>query len=673
MQIVAVTNEIRMIENLWIPMRDGVRLAARIWLPEEAESIPVPVVLEYIPYRKRDLTRIEDNALQTFIAERGIAVARVDIRGTGDSEGVIHDEYTEQELQDALDIIDWLAQQSWSTGKVGMKGISWGGINSLQVAALNPKPLKAIVTYCSTDHRFRTDAHYLGGVLTRSNFDWGALFQSVLALPPDPEVVGSSWKVMWQQRLEQLNCPVTEWLKHPCDDEYWAHGSIDRAYEKIRCPVYAVGGFVDAYTDTVPSLLENLSVPRKGLIGAWGHHYPDRSEPGPSIGFMHEEVRWWNYWLKGIDTGIMEEPMLKVFMGGEAPGKVYPEDVPGRWVAERSWPSERLTGQCYYLSAEGLTEEKGGDVVFSLQADESIGLQKRHFLPMFLHEQLPAQQQADDEKSLTFDGAVLVQGFDILGVPQIRLKLAVDRPVAKIAVRLQEVDEQGVSANVTSGYLNLNLKDGFDNPQPLIPGKPFEVTVDMGFIAHSFSKGNRLRISLSEAYWPKLLPSPEPVCLTLYGNSELLLPIRPSAEDKLLEGLQFPPPLIREDKLTQLEMPDHNCEVTRSDDEVSITECLNSGLYCLDEIGTQVRQINLSRSVVSVAESSANEWLNEYQITLQRDDWDVRVEVGMQLHSEQGNIRLSASCDAYEKDKMIFSKQWVENYSSAITTHRKTG
>lgn len=266
MQTIAVTHEIKTIENQWIPMQDGVRLAARIWLPEDAELNPVPVVFEYIPYRKRDLTRMEDDALQSFIASRGFAVVRVDIRGTGDSEGVIHDEYSDQELQDAVDAIDWLAQQSWSTGKVGMKGISWGGINALQVAALNPEPLKAIVTYCSTDHRFRTDAHYLGGVLTRSNFDWGAWFQVVLALPPDPEIVGPVWKAMWQERLEKLSCPVTEWLKHPYDDEYWAHGSIDRAYEKIRCPVYAVGGFVDAYTDTVPSLLENLSVPRKGLI-----------------------------------------------------------------------------------------------------------------------------------------------------------------------------------------------------------------------------------------------------------------------------------------------------------------------------------------------------------------------------------------------------------------------
>ncbi|MDX1487676.1 MAG: CocE/NonD family hydrolase, partial [Acidiferrobacterales bacterium] len=177
---------VREIENSWIPLSDGCRLAARIWLPEDAEASPVPAILEYIPYRKRDFTRARDEPMHHYFAGHGYAAVRVDLRGSGDSEGLLDDEYTEQEHDDAVEVIRWLASQPWCSGKVGMMGISWGGFNSLQVAARQPAELGAIITLCSTDDRYADDAHYMGGCVLNENLTWGSVLLTYNAFPPDP-------------------------------------------------------------------------------------------------------------------------------------------------------------------------------------------------------------------------------------------------------------------------------------------------------------------------------------------------------------------------------------------------------------------------------------------------------------------------------------------------------
>src|SRR6266508_2661683 len=152
----------KLVDNLelaWIPMKDGRRLAARLLLPTDACQKAVPAILEYIPYRRRDGTRVRDDQYHYWFAANGYGVARVDIAGTGDSEGLVEDEYVEREQDDALEIIAWLSRQPWCTGAVGIIGISWGGFNGLQVAARRPPALKAVVTVCSTVDRYANDAH----------------------------------------------------------------------------------------------------------------------------------------------------------------------------------------------------------------------------------------------------------------------------------------------------------------------------------------------------------------------------------------------------------------------------------------------------------------------------------------------------------------------------------
>ncbi|NND49174.1 MAG: CocE/NonD family hydrolase, partial [Rhizobiales bacterium] len=221
-------------ENIWIEVRDGCRLAARMWLPRDATQNPVPAILEYLPYRKRDGTCERDALTHPYFAGHGYACLRVDMRGNGESDGIMLDEYTSQELDDALDVIDWIVAQPWCTGAVGMMGISWGGFNALQVAALRPPSLKAIITLCSTDDRYADDIHYKGGCLLGENFGWAVQMLSYSSRPPDPELVGENWKDLWLYRLENQPFHLSEWLKHQHRDDYWKHGSICQNYEALE-------------------------------------------------------------------------------------------------------------------------------------------------------------------------------------------------------------------------------------------------------------------------------------------------------------------------------------------------------------------------------------------------------------------------------------------------------
>ena len=262
-------------------MSDGCRIAARIWLPAGAEAAPAPAILEYIPYRKRDFMRARDEPIHRYFAQNGYAAVRVDLRGSGDSDGVLLDEYTQQELDDALEIIAWIAAQPWCSGAVGMMGISWGGFNALQVAALDPPALKAIITLCSTDDRYADDAHYMGGCLLNENLQWGAILMTYCAYPPDPHIVGERWRAMWRERLDHLVPFPALWLQHQWRDGFWKHGSVCEDYGAIKCAVYAIGGWADGYSNAVPRLMHGLSCPRKGLIGPWAHRFPHNGVPGP--------------------------------------------------------------------------------------------------------------------------------------------------------------------------------------------------------------------------------------------------------------------------------------------------------------------------------------------------------------------------------------------------------
>ena len=512
---------VKIVENEWIALADGTRLASRLWIPDGAGREPVPVVWNYLPYRLRDGTRAYDDKWGQQLAQYGIAYARVDARGTGDSYGVMLDEYAPPELNDGVECIAWLARQPWSNGAVGMRGLSWGGINTLQIAAMAPPALKAIMPMGCCDIRYTDDAHYIGGALGRTNFQWGLSFKATMAGPSDPEIVGSEWESMWRQRLEATPDILATWVSHQHNDAYWQRGSIAIDYNAIRCPVYVVDGWLDTYTNVVGRLLEKLKTPRKALIGPWGHTYPETAPVG--LDWAHEEVRWWQHWLKGIDTGIMDEPMLRVYMPYSTAAQVGTADIPGRWVAEQVWPSPRMQAAVWHLDAGRLSSTVGSLNHVPYAAKRIVGLTKSEWL-----NGAPGEQTPDDRHSLTFDSAPLEADLEILGYPSAKIRVGADVPVATLAVRLTEVMPDGGSWLVSYGLRNLTHRESHEHPAALTPGELYDVDLPLFMVAHRFKKGSRIRVAVSESLWPLVWPSPKPVTLTIaLGASSLTLPVRP--------------------------------------------------------------------------------------------------------------------------------------------------
>ena len=524
---------VKEVAHFWIGMSDGVKLAARMWLPEDAEENPVPGLLEYLPYRKRDGTIARDALTHPYFAGHGYACLRVDMRGCGDSEGVMLDEYTVQEQDDALEVIAWIARQKWCSGKVGMFGISWGGFNALQVAARKPPALKAIITICSTDDRYEDDIHYKGGCLINENLGWAATMLAYSARPPDPEIVGDKWRRMWLERLEAEPFLLIPWLKHPHRDAYWKHGSVCENWSAIEAPALIVGGWNDAYSNAVPRLMKNLRVSRKAIIGPWAHKYPHFAVPEPRIGFLQEALRWWDQWLKDVETGIMKEPDYRYFIiDADKPG-AEKTHLPGRWVGDSFWGAGNVEARKWYLNEAGIAGREGAEKSVKISSPQNTGLDGGEYCIIWLGPEFPGDQARDDAGSLTFDSPPLIADMDIVGQPVIELEFSVDKPVAFVAIRLNDVFPTGEVARISYHLQNLCLRDSREYPRELDPKKRYHVKIKLDDIAWRVPKGHRLRVAISTSYFPMMWPAPEPVTLTVHtGKSAIQVPIRKEIADE---------------------------------------------------------------------------------------------------------------------------------------------
>ncbi len=528
---------IREIDNVWIPLGDGTRLAARIWLPADPGA-GVPAILEYLPYRKRDGTYERDALTYPWFAARGYAGVRVDLRGSGESDGLMADEYAQQELDDALEVIAWIARQPWCSGAVGMMGISWGGFNALQVAALRPPALRAIVTVCSTDDRYADDVHVMGGAVLTSTFGWGSVLQAIQAHPPDPAIVGERWRAMWRQRLEAMPLFVARWLHHQRRDAYWRHGSVCEDWGAIACPVFAVGGWTDAYTNAIPRMLAHLRVPRQALIGPWAHRYPHFATPGPAAGFLQEALAWWHRWLKGMEDASAP-PMLRAWMMESVrPAPRYAER-PGRWIAEPGWPPPSVSPRRLFLSDGRLSDVPGETMPVAVCTPQHVGAVSGNWCPFGVTPDDADDQRGDDALSVVWDSAPLDERMEILGAPELELEVACDAPQANLVGRLCDVHPDGASLRVSYGVLNLAHRDGHAEPTPLEPGRRYTVRLRLNDVAFAFPAGHRIRLALSTTYWPIVWPAPTPARVTvLAGDAALVLPVRGPQD----EVLSVPPP-----------------------------------------------------------------------------------------------------------------------------------
>jgi len=656
-------------ERLWILMSDGVRLSARLWKPVDAHDNPVPGIVEMIPYRSRDLTAVRDSIHHPYMAGHGYACLRVDLRGSGDSDGVLTDEYLERELQDVEEVLAWLADQPWCSGRTGIMGISWGGFNGLQVAARRPKSLGAVVTVCSTDDRYTDDVHYMGGCLLTDNLSWASTMFAYNSAPPDPELVGDQWREMWHNRLDNSGLWLETWLQHQRKDDYWRHGSINEDYSDVQVPVFAASGWADGYSNAVFRLLRGLDVPTRGLIGPWSHKYPHLGQPGPAIGFLQEVVAWWDHWLKDrTDNGAMDGPQLSIWMQDTvSPATTY-ENRPGRWVGERTWPSPRIKEVRYPLARRRILEPDidpetiPSSPYMGVQSPLSVGLFGGKWCSYNAPPDMPYDQREEDGGALLFDTDPLPERLELLGQPVLELTLAADQPVAMVAVRLSDVTKTDAATRVSYGLLNLTHFNGSDDPQPIVPGEFRTYRIGLNGLAQSFPPGHRLRVSISTSYWPVVWPSPRPVRLTIDPNaSALILPVRPQTDDEPEMMPVFGPPEGAEALKTEQLVPGEQ-DWTVSRNLVDLTGKLrvikDLGVVRFNDIDLDLTRRAVEEYTFKGTDPNSVRAETDWVMGFQRDDVSVYTYTKTVLTSTEEAFHLYAELDAYEGETRVASKTW---------------
>jgi putative CocE/NonD family hydrolase len=512
-------------------MPDGVTLAADLFCPDAPGRYPV--VFEYLPYRKNDTTWHGWYG-HRYLAERGYVSVRIDVRGTGDSGGTAEDEYCRQEQRDGVAAIAWLAEQPWSSGAVGMFGTSYGGFNSLQVAMHRPPALKAICPMYFTDNRYTDDCHYKGGQL-QMLYDVGTYGLSMVGrnlLPPRPDLVGADWATIWEEHLH--NEPwLLRWLAHPTLDDQWRQGSLCEDYGAIECATYLIGGWRDGYTNCNLRTYANLTCPKKLLIGPWLHVRPHEGRPGPRIDHWREMARFYDYWLQGIDDGIMAEPPIAIYVQEYDPPAANRPLTSGFWRYETAFPPARGQEETLFLTPDGLQADgsTGQDATVEVAYHPALGTSFGMFSagsPLVL----PADQRAEEAYSAIFTGPVLAEPLEILGRPTLLLWADSDAEVITFAARLCDVAPDGSSALVSKGILNTTHRDSHSDPSPLVPGEAYELTIALDATSWRFAPGHRLRLSVSNADFPNAWPSPTLANSRLHLGgqraSRLILPVLPA-------------------------------------------------------------------------------------------------------------------------------------------------
>jgi uncharacterized protein len=507
--------------NVFIPLPDGVRLAATLYLPET--DGPWPAVLEAYPYRKDDLS-VWAREYRRLRDEGDYAVCRLDVRGTGTSEGVATAEYPPQEGEDLCEVIDWLSRQQWCTGSVGMYGSSYSGFNTIQTAMRRPPALKAIVPIYATDDRYSDDIHFGGGVRKAIEFGYPLFMVSMNALPPVPSLAGEGWRARWLERIDEL-VPWFGSIDEQHDGPFWRQGSLRPDYELIEVPTMLVAGWADVYRTAMLRTFEHLRVPKRLLMGPWCHMLPNDSIPGPRIDLVPEMIRWWDRWLRGVENGVDAEPPITCFVQRSATPEPDLAEMPGEWRFETEWPPARRRDLTLAVTDADLPGRVDRSPQETLRVRGDVGTAahiRGSYPPPY---GLPLDQRPDEVHSLVYDWRV-EEELEILGSPVLQVRLRSSSPVAFVSAKLCEVLDDGTSVLVSRGLLNLTHRGSHTDPTPLEPGRPVDVSIELDATSRVFERGHRIRLMIAGADWPNGWPPPEASELTIdVEATRLILPL----------------------------------------------------------------------------------------------------------------------------------------------------
>lgn len=646
----------REVEHFWIPMPDGVRLSARAWIPDGG---PHPAILEYIPYRKRDLVRPRDERNHPYFAERGYACLRVDMRGSGDSEGSMPDMYGEAELADARDAIEWIASRPWCSGRVGMFGTSWGGTASLQAAAEAPKALRAVIANCATIDRFEDDIHWMGGCLLTDTFEWGATLPAIIAAPPDSATVGAGWRELWNERLESLSCPLENWMRHSERGGYWRNGSVRFDADRLSCPILAVGGWSDRYSNSVMALAAARPDLVWGVVGPWGHHYPDQGAPGPAMGFQDLALAWWDSWLKGDAPAGPGWPRLRLWRREFDPPQDRLDARSGGWIEIARPESPRLLRS--HPCVESLAErpsprQERRSVPFDLSHGACAGDTGYFGRPGGL----PLDQAAEDARSLAFDSAPLQEPLDIVGAPVFAADIVRDLSDAQIICRLCDVAPDGRSNLVTRAVLNLALDEALDGLAPFRPGAPRRISIAMPAAAYRFARGHRVRLAIGASYWPLVWPvRADPRLQLLTGEASLDLPMPPTSAVAISDPFPEPKALpARPRWRTAAGGPPERLAMRESDGLLVSSWRQPRASVQLRDIGVGVATGTRAAFSVPVGDPAGALCRMEHDLDIERPDGRVEIRSGATAHGTGEGIGVEVEIAISWNGEQIRRRCW---------------
>ncbi len=509
--------------HTFIAMADGVRLAATLYLPDGDGRWPA--ILEALPYRKDDLTS-SYRTEYVRLSEAGYVVCRVDVRGTGTSEGVAEDEYPEIEQRDMNEVIAWLASQEWCTGNVGMYGTSYSGFNSIQVAMTRPPALKAIIPIYATDDRYADDVHFFGGALKALDLvDYPTYMTGLNALPPVPSLYGDGWRAAWEKRVQENEPWVIRWLEEQTFGPYWQHGSLRPDYGAIQAATMIVAGWADGYTNNSLRTIAELRCSKRLILGPWAHASTATSLPGPNADLVPEMLRWWDRWLKGIDNGVDREPAILVFARRSTKPQPDLAEVRGDWRYEPGWPLDRGR-ELRMLLENAVAVRRPASDTDELEVRGDVGWTAWISCAGHLPYGQPQDQRPDEAWSLVYEWPPLAEELEILGHPRVGVTITSSAPVAFLSAKLCDVFPDGTSALVTRGLLNLAHRESRERPSPLEPGTPYRVEVDLEVTSWAFEPGHRIRLDLAGSDWPNAWPPPAAATLTVEREgSALILPV----------------------------------------------------------------------------------------------------------------------------------------------------
>jgi uncharacterized protein len=510
-------------EHAYILAPDGIRLAAALSFPDGQG--PWPAIMEALPYRKDDLTYYRP--WYEELASGGYVVCRLDVRGTGSSEGIATDEYPATERTDLAAVIAWLAGQEWSNGAVGMFGTSYSGFDSLQVAAGRPPALKAIVSIFASDDRYGDDVHYFGGALKQLDVvDYPTYMIAMNALPPAPAIYGDDWRDEWDRRVAGSEPWFFTWLEHQRYDDYWRAGSVRESYGAIEAATMIVGGWADGYTNIALRSFPELLCPKRVLIGPWAHASVENCLPGPNIDLSVEMMRWFDRWLKAEDNGVDREPPIIVYAQRSTPPDPLRREVRGAWRYEPTWPAARLARQEWALAKAWPGGLAFGDGPDRLAVRGHVGVTAWISCAGVLPWGQSGEQGTDEAASLTYTWEPLEDELEILGHPILHVRVAADAPIAYLSAKICDVFPDGSSSLVVRGMVNLAHRRSREEPRPLEPDVAEDVELELEACSWTFEPGHRVRLDLAGADWPNAWAPPSAATLTIdRDQATLSLPV----------------------------------------------------------------------------------------------------------------------------------------------------